>query len=244
MKKIAIIGCSPGSEMLAPFDDPEWEIWVIAEYCRRYPRVNKMFEIHNFKWTNPETQKLADIGIPFVVSSECPATILGRAHVEPFDYQRACDLMGRNYLASTCDYMLARAIMESPDVIGLWGMDMAVHDSEYFHQNPTANAWIGLAKGMGIDVFVPEESPLFKRTYIYGLTERPGMAPFTYDQFTALADDHQARIDQIKGQIEYLQSMMHAHDGTVQAYRQMARVARAIAGGNDVRDLKNACQIK
>ena len=47
MKKLAIVCGSPSSEMLAPFEDPEYEVWVLGNRCQNYPRFDLIFEIHD-----------------------------------------------------------------------------------------------------------------------------------------------------------------------------------------------------
>ena len=49
LRKVAILGTVP-HKMLAPFTNPEFEIWAIAHACLGdpLPRVDRMFEIH--KW--------------------------------------------------------------------------------------------------------------------------------------------------------------------------------------------------
>jgi len=47
--KLAIVGFSPKSRDLAPFDDPEWEIWGCNHVYRYAPRVDALFEIHKIR---------------------------------------------------------------------------------------------------------------------------------------------------------------------------------------------------
>ena len=56
MKKICIIGTTP-SRGMAPFDDPEWEVWTIGPGGRDVPghRWERLYEIHgagrNHTWS-------------------------------------------------------------------------------------------------------------------------------------------------------------------------------------------------
>ena len=47
--KVAIVGGSPSSQMLAPFNDEEWQIWVLGNQLKDYEgkRVTRVFEIHD-----------------------------------------------------------------------------------------------------------------------------------------------------------------------------------------------------
>jgi hypothetical protein len=51
--------------------------------------------------------------------------------------------------------------------IHLYGVDMAV-STEYDEQRPSCEYFIGLARGRGIKVYIPEESHLLKVRYKYG----------------------------------------------------------------------------
>lgn len=62
---------------------------------------------------------------------------------------------------SSLAYMLAMAICERPAQIGIWGVDMEA-DDEYGYQRPNFEYLIGLARGKGIKVTIPEKSPLCK----------------------------------------------------------------------------------
>ena len=64
-----------------------------------------------------------------------------------------------DYFNSSISYMLGLAILEKVDRSGIWGGDMA-GDDEFGYQRPNTEYMIGFAKGMGIDVVVPEESSL------------------------------------------------------------------------------------
>ena len=57
-----------------------------------------------------------------------------------------------NYFSSTIDYMLAYAIYKGATKIRLIGVNMSVMNEEYYSQKPSAEYWIGLAEGRGIEV--------------------------------------------------------------------------------------------
>jgi len=63
------------------------------------------------------------------------------------------DRFGTDYFCSSIDYMLALALLEGAKEIHLYGVDMSMTD-EYAHQKPSAEYWIGYARGMGVTVVV------------------------------------------------------------------------------------------
>ena len=61
--KVAIVGTAPSSRLLAPFNDPSWQIWVCSPgNMNTVPRVDVWFEIHN-NLTWPENQHY---GLPYL----------------------------------------------------------------------------------------------------------------------------------------------------------------------------------
>lgn len=51
--------------------------------------------------------------------------------------------------------------------IGIWGVDMA-QGTEYAAQRPSCEYFLGIARGMGINIFVPPASDLLKNLALYG----------------------------------------------------------------------------
>lgn len=52
--------------------------------------------------------------------------------------------------------------------LALWGIDMAA-DSEYSSQRPAVEYYVGIARGMGIPVFIAGSSDICKSTAVYGI---------------------------------------------------------------------------
>lgn len=77
----------------------------------------------------------------------------------------------RLYGTNTITYMLLLAILEGATEIGIWGVDMAV-DTEYQYQRPSCEWAVGLAVGLGIPVYIPDEADLLKTITLYGFEEK------------------------------------------------------------------------
>jgi len=71
------------------------------------------------------------------------------------------------YFTNTISYMIALAIKEKFDEIHMYGVDMQIA-SEFGGQRPSVEYFIGLARGMGINVLIPEGSDLLKTGRLYG----------------------------------------------------------------------------
>lgn len=156
---IAIVGLSPSSED-APWGNPDWEIWGLP-WSGRWAECDRLFEMHDLKLIraipcrpNSYEERLQNVDVPLYMQeayTEFPCTRF------PFEE------VGRisNIWNSSADYMLSLAIYEGHPRIGIWGIDMKA-DEEYFHQRPNFEYLLGLARGRGIRVTLPDNCPINK----------------------------------------------------------------------------------
>lgn len=237
--KVAIVGGAPSSQMLAPFNDPEWEIWVLGNQLDQYDkRVTRVFEIHDYLGDHDPRypEWLVGKGHPLVVGDKFPieSDLITRYPVE-----EANKLMGGEYLSSSPAYMIALAILEGYDEISIFGVDMAVDNHEYFKQRPEMYAWIAFAKAKGIKITIPQESCLFKGGYVegrdWGIKKPDGV--FTESQFLAMVTLHENKIAEYEAQKKQIESLIQTHDGARQSYDRLAKVARAVESGVKVTSL-------
>lgn len=243
-KKIAIVCGAPASEYLAPFDDEDWGIWVLGNRYDRHAdkRVTRIFEIHDDLTEHDERypQWIAEQGIPMVVGEGFPVKA---DHVQVFPFDKSRELFGSTYLTSSPAYMMSMAILEGATHIGVYGVDMAVDDNEYFWQRPCMEAWIGFAKGKGIDVRVHETSPVLNCDFVEGRGSggKPdfAMPPWTQAELLDLAKEHEDKVTELKNQIRNHELTINAHAGAQQAYERMAKIARAIEAGQKVTTLSH-----
>lgn len=254
--KVAIVGGSP-SEKLAPFDDESWDIWVHGNQMDRHTnrRVSKVFEIHDdLSEHDPYyPQWLTDFNLPMVVGPHFP---FHGDHIEVFNRHEANLMLGGNLLSSTPAYMMVQAINEGATHVGLYGIDMAVGDHEYFKQRPAMYYLIGLARGKGIEVIIPEESALLSDTYDEGRdwgTEKE-IEVFNEDEFANMASIHQEKVDEYiieanklfdaKTKFDELVKLAQTHDGCRQAYERLSRINRTQKAGIPVEKLTDSLEIK
>jgi hypothetical protein len=192
-RKIAIIGKCSNSRGDAPLDLPGWEIWGLA--WDPLPRADRYFEMHqnwrNFLGNEDDAARhkawLAGLTVPVMMLQAEPDI----PHAVAYPMERIGDLIGRTcfgsvYLESSIAYMMALAMLEGADRIGIWGCDLAT-GGEYAYQRPNMEYLIGLARGKGIKVYVPAQNALLSpcRTVPYGLddpnagraVQRPGWMP-------------------------------------------------------------------
>lgn len=158
---VAILGFTDHRK-LAPFHDPSFEIWGLNELYRYMPveQFTRWFEIHDrayFEQHDPEHLKaLAQLPVPVYMQQAHPdippSIALPKAAIEA-----KCG----TYMTSSIAWMLGLAILEGFEKIHVYGVDMA-QDTEYREQRPCCEYLIGLARGMGIEVYVPPTSDLMK----------------------------------------------------------------------------------
>lgn len=161
--KVAIVGLSPTTHDLAPWGDPEWEIWGLPWDDKGWAHMTRHFEMHDMRLLKSEHSRrkpgyfdrLAEC--PLLYMQDCED--LQNSMRYPFEEVAAC--IGGAYWNSSIAYAMALAIFEGADEIGIYGVDMK-GDDEYGYQKPNMEYLIGLARGKGINVTIPEASPLCK----------------------------------------------------------------------------------
>lgn len=222
-KKIAIVGFASSSRLKAPYGNQEWEIWAMNQLYRFIPRATRWWELHPHEGPTsylsdmvPGTDYmkwLQECPIPVYMVSKHPAIPMS---IE-YPLQRMIDEFGlaslrpdmrdKGYFHSSVDYMLALAISEGFEEIGVWGIDMA-HDTEYIYQKPSGSFWLGVARGRGIKVTIPVESALLNNEgYRYGYDPLPS---------NELQNHMALRRKQLGERRQQLQTEMNAVDGAIQ----------------------------
>jgi hypothetical protein len=162
--KVAIVGLSQGTRHLAPWNDPEWEIWGLAWDVERRYQFHRAFEMHDMadlKATYADLrrylEKIAHCSRLYMVQEyqSVPGSIA-------FPFDEVEQSVG-DYWCSSIAYAMSLAIHEGAEEIGLYGIDMK-GDDEWGYQKPNMEYLIGFARGRGIKVHIPETSPLCKFT--------------------------------------------------------------------------------
>jgi len=170
-RKIAILGSAISSVTLAPFRDPEWEIWGCSPANRDLPRVDVWFELHNVELKKREglTEWMAWLAKqPIVFMQRGPSPEFPNARQYPL--REMVNKYGAYLWTSQIAYMLAAAIEQKPGTIGIYGVDMAAN-SEYNQQRLACQMFIQIARQNGIDLVVPPESDLLEPPPLYGFCE-------------------------------------------------------------------------
>jgi len=190
MRKIAIVGSAPSSRDLAPFDDDTWDIWALNYGYNYQKRWDTYFELHNLDLLpSQHIERLALLKCPLYIQT--PHKRLPNAKLYPL--QKVIDYFNTSYYTNSIAYMLALAIMEEPEEIGIYGVDMAV-SPEYRAQRPSCELFIGIAQGKGIKVTMPREAQLCKTAVLYAFNISTGDKEFYAKTRKQQLLDHSAQI--------------------------------------------------
>lgn len=181
VRKICILGFAD-SRVQAPFQDPSWEIWGVNDVYAHVPRVDVTFEVHHLLGLghrrNPQHEAWLRQGSQPVWMTQAHAEF---PTVKAVPYDLLLEKFPRVYLTNSISIMLAMAILEvtgdanwvekdwDRGEISIYGVDMAAQ-TEYASQRPSVEYYIGIADGLGIPVFIPENSDICKATGVYGLS--------------------------------------------------------------------------
>jgi hypothetical protein len=194
-KAVAVVGFASSSRGQAPYNDPRFQIWTMNHAPLSFiPTWHVLFELHTLdhlqrvsahgsepspylKWLSeqpgPEDPKHCPIYMQQHHDSIPASVAIPRDEMNAWFAERGGNLKGcfaSDYYTSTISYMLALAIMQGREEIHLYGIDL-LQDEEYAYQRPGAEYLVGFARGMGIKVYIPEQSALCAANYVYGYSE-------------------------------------------------------------------------
>lgn len=166
--KLAIVGAEEHTRHLAPFDDPDFDIWVFnefaaADWCKRW---SGCFQIHQPKvYRDPKNEKdpkhwawlQQEHGKPIFMqavdpqvpdSVKYPLEEINETFLSTLTYEGLAQK--RNYRA-TLAYAMALGLYKGYEEIDIWGVELA-HYAEYRSQQTNFAFWVGLATGRGVKV--------------------------------------------------------------------------------------------
>ena len=228
-QKIAIVGFAAGTVAKAPFADSDVEKWGINQLWKIVPDkpFDRWFELHSlydFYHANPAHQDfLRNFAGPVYVRAEDYALALewGIDTAQPFPHTVLTDQF-RPYFSNTVSWLIALAIMMRPDWLGMYGVDMAQDHllaAEYSEQRPSCEYFLGIAEGLGIDLFIPNGSDLLASSHLYGYEDSGRVIEKMGSRFTELGRNKEqmmAQMSQLESQMTGLRDTMAQMTGAQQ----------------------------
>lgn len=165
MKKLAIVGSGAETRHLAPFDDPNFTIWIFneaatSEWCKRWDACFQMhkpeiYTGHNTKDPNHWRWLQEKRGKPVYMETADP-------HVPDavrYPLEDAIALTGLRYLTSTIAFALALSKLLGFEQVDVYGVEMSY--SEYQYQAECYRFWVGYLKGAGMEVNLHSGQKMF-----------------------------------------------------------------------------------
>lgn len=245
--KCYIIGCA-GSKDIVPWDDPDAEYWGVNNLygvTLKGAHFDRWFEIHNI-WFDPAKRclvrrgskdfrgqlvpdymkGLTALGIPVYMQKFWPDMVPNSV---PYPLQELIAFFKEKglshdisrYLTNTISIEIALAIMEGFSEIQVWGVDMAV-GTEYQHQRPSCEFWLGIAAGMGIKIYIPDEADLLKSRFIYGF-EEPMQTAFNA-KVNKMIGDMQGKLGQLQSKIDADKTAANQYIGAIHGAKEIAKI--------------------
>lgn len=179
--KVAIVGSAP-TRMETPWGDPDFDVWGLA-WRGDLLRCDRRFDIHTMDLSK-RRRVSADYIDRLAATTDC-VIYLQQEHplipqsvayplMEVQAYlKKIDDYASVNYFSSSIGYMLALALtMDWVQEIHLYGIDL-IDDEEYGYQRPNAEYLVGLARGLGKKVFIPDDAAICKFSHMYGYEDWP-----------------------------------------------------------------------
>lgn len=154
MKRIALVGTAP-SGVHAPFKDESWEIWGVGKRGEYVTRATRWFELHRLDgekagWADEWRRLMRSWSDECEIWMFYPEPDLG-PKIIAMDPKPLIAKYGTFFMTSSFSWMMAQAIEEGANEIGLWGVDME-YGTEYRQQRVGLRHFIEVAKIKGIKV--------------------------------------------------------------------------------------------
>ena len=233
-KIIALVGSASSSCDLAPWENTEIEIWSLA--WRELKRAERFFDMHpldpKFRQKRalpgPEyIQRMASLqGLVYLLDThpDIPNSVK-----YPFD--EVAEFLGSVdeyaegvYFASSIAFMIGLALYEGATEIQIYGIDLLATD-EYAHQRPNAEYLIGLARGMGVKVLIPDTSAMCKFPFVYGYDDEAMVETLSVELI-------QKHIREYQQQKDTALITLHTCDGAIQECQQLIGYLRSSKKGS------------
>jgi hypothetical protein len=160
VRKLAIVGSHPTTRENAPFEDPDYEIWLFNEAPQKpevYRRWDNSFQMHkpevyssHDNWVNKDHWDWLqqDHGDKIIWMMDYDERV---PNSKRYPLEEVLSLVPYHYLRSTPAMALALAIHLGYEHIALYGSELS-SNTEYGYQAVNYAFWIGFAHGRGIDL--------------------------------------------------------------------------------------------
>jgi len=221
--KLAIVGSEQQTRHLAPYDNPDYDIWVFnewanADWCKRwtaclqihepqvYQNPNNDKDPSHWEWLQKDHGKtiwMQEIDPRVPNSVKYPKNEI----IERFFSGLLYEGLPQKYIRATISYAIALAIFTGYDEVDIYGVELANH-AEFRSQRDNFIFWIGVARGAGVKINLHCCKGLFEKP-LYG-----------YEGYVQ-EDEIQRYVEGINQQLEENRSQAKVLEGALMLATQM-----------------------
>jgi hypothetical protein len=224
--KIAIVGTEEHTRHLAPWNDPEYKIWVFNEaanagWCKRwdicfqlhpkyiYRDLNNGKDPKHWEWLQQDhgsDKKILMQELDYLVpnSQRYPLDEINESFMSTLTWEGE---QLKNYRA-TVSYAIALAMWMGADCIDIYGVEL-VHTAEYRSQQMNFAFWVGVATGRKIPVTLHCSRGTFDQPYYgYETYMEETRLQQMLDGLKAQLEEEMAKVNQIRGAIQVCMQLM------------------------------------
>jgi len=160
VKKLAIVGSHPTTRENAPYNNPDYEIWLFNEAPQKpevYKSWDASFQMHKPEVYASEHNWVNDTHWEWLQQDHGNRTIWMMdkdervPNSERYPLEDVLSLVPYHYLRSTPAMALALAIWLGYEDVSLYGSELS-SNTEYGYQAINYAFWIGFAHGYGVDL--------------------------------------------------------------------------------------------
>jgi len=216
LKKLAIVGTAPSSINLAPYNNPDYEVWGLNGVYGyidfpNITNITRWFDIHSLECIREVYQDdfYKKLTIPIYMQEVFP----DYPSAVKYPLNEILQKFPHRYFTNTVSWMIALAIYEGYEDISLFGVDMAT-SGEYAYQRPSCEYFIGYCEGMGIKFYLPDESDLLKTPFLYGFEDEK--QDFMRKKLLAKKAEYERKKAEFKQQIDQATAALNTYDGALQ----------------------------
>ena len=170
-----IVGLAPSTRLGFLHEPPGTEVWTLNNAFKCFTpeeltKFTRWFQIHpKEEWEANNAKELADYRA-FLNGLSVPV-YMDAVHSEyrnsvRYPLEEVIKDLGYDYFTSSIAYLIALAIFERFEDLHLFGIEM-VFGTEYVHERPCVEFWLGVAHARGIELRMPEGTTLL-RGPLYG----------------------------------------------------------------------------
>lgn len=223
MNKLAIVGAEEQTRHLAPYDDPDYDIWVFnewanADWCKRWTALLQIHEPQTYQGENkkdpqhwqwlqekhdkPIYMQSVDPLVPDAV--KYPLAEISKKYLSGLTWEG----QAQKYLRATVSYAIALAIYQGYKEIDIYGVELSSH-AEYRTQRDNFIFWNGIALGAGAKINLHCCKGLFdKPLYAYEHYLQEDQIQRYYEGLNMQRDEKLKELHMLEGALQLCKQML------------------------------------